>query len=251
MSHSAVDPVIHFTLAGQNYRLARSDVVARLEGIRPRRVGKYAVKIQGVWFPVNQAFGVGSGIPEALFNARTAHRHLGKLGLEVRGEVTARGAHGPDAARGSAQRPSTADDPVWHSEAMVQQKVVAALDMRGWRIVSQADTITRERGIDIVATCIGETVGIEVKGFPSRTYADPRRAGEVKPTRPSNQAVHWYSQAVLAAMRLRTRNPDYRSVIALPDFPRYRTLFEETRSSLDAAAIEVWWVAEAGAVEGL
>ena len=66
------------------------------------------------------------------------------------------------------------------------------------------------------------------------------RAGEVKRTSPSTQAVHWYSQAVLAAMRLRGKEPQWRSVIALPDFSRYRDLHADTAGSLEAAQIEVW-----------
>ena len=87
-----------------------------------------------------------------------------------------------------------------------------------------ANTATKEHGIDVIAARDGQTVGVEVKGFPSRGYADPARAGEVKRTSPSTQAGHWYSQAVLAAMRLRGKEPEWRSVIALPDFPRYREL---------------------------
>jgi len=39
------------------------------------------------------------------------------------------------------------------------------------------------------------------------------------------------------------------SVVALPDFPRYRDLHAETAGSLAAANIEVWWVDQAGAVD--
>nr|WP_243731805.1 hypothetical protein [Nocardioides ochotonae] len=136
----------------------------------------------------------------------------------------------------------------WHSEANVQALLVTALATDGWRIISVANTATKEHGIDVIATKNGMTSGIEVKGFPSRVYADPARAGEPKRTRPSTQAVHWYSQAVLAAMRLRGREPAWQSVIALPDFPRYRSLHSETSESLAAAAIEVWWVGEDGEV---
>ncbi|MBC5984937.1 hypothetical protein H8949_18535, partial [Bacillus pumilus] len=66
---------------------------------------------------------------------------------------------------------------------------------------------------------------------------------------PSTQAGHWYSQAVLAAMRLRGKEPQWRSVIALPDFSRYRDLHAETAGSLAAAQIEVWWVDQAGSVQ--
>ena len=87
-----------------------------------------------------------------------------------------------------------------------------------------------------------ETTGIEVNGFPSRSYADPRHAAQKKPTSPSTQAGHWFAQAVLAAMRLRGKHPGWRSVIALPRFPRYENLLTETAGSLTAAGIEVWWV---------
>jgi len=49
-------------------------------------------------------------------------------------------------------------------------------------------------------------------------------------------------------MRLRGKEPDWRSVIALPDFPRYRDLYAETSGSLAAAQIAVWWVTNNGGV---
>jgi hypothetical protein len=49
-------------------------------------------------------------------------------------------------------------------------------------------------------------------------------------------------------MRLRSRNPTWSSVIALPDFRRYRDLYAETAGSLAAAGVEVWWVDESGGV---
>ena len=109
----------------------------------------------------------------------------------------------------------------WHTEASVQASLVTALRADGWRIVREANTATKEHGIDVLASRDGQMVGIEVKGFPSRGYADPARANEVKRTSPSTQAGHWYSQAVLA---------------------RYRALHAETVGSLTAAQIEVWWV---------
>jgi Holliday junction resolvase-like predicted endonuclease len=134
----------------------------------------------------------------------------------------------------------------WHTEANVQASVVTALAADGWRILSVANTATREHGIDVIASRDGQTLGIEVKGYPSRGYADPARAGEIKRTQPSTQAAHWYSQAILAAMRLRGKEPTWRSVVALPNFPRYRDLHSETAGSLAAAQIEVWWVDQNG-----
>lgn len=138
----------------------------------------------------------------------------------------------------------------WHTEANVQASLVTALAAEGWRILSVANTATKEHGIDVVAAREGQTLGIEVKGFPSREYSSPARAGEKKRTSPSTQAGHWYSQALLAAMRLRAKEPGWRSVIVLPDFPRYRDLYAETAGSLAAAQIEVWWIQQNGALEG-
>jgi Holliday junction resolvase-like predicted endonuclease len=120
---------------------------------------------------------------------------------------------------------------------------------RGYRVLSVANTATKEHGIDVIASRDGATVGVEVKGYPSRNYADPARASERKKTQPSTQADHWFAAAVLAAMRLRGKEPDWSSVIALPDFNRYRDLFSETQGSLSAAGISVWWVDEEGAVD--
>lgn len=83
---------------------------------------------------------------------------------------------------------------------------------------------------------------MEVKGYPAKRYADPRRAGEVKPTAPSVQARHWYAQAVLKAMLTRDDHPDYEIAIGLPDAPTYRTLHRRTRSSLDQLSIKVMFI---------
>ncbi len=50
-------------------------------------------------------------------------------------------------------------------------------------------------------------------------------------------------------MRLRGKEPSWRSVIALPDFSRYRDLYSETQGSLAASQITVWWIDDDGTVE--
>jgi Holliday junction resolvase-like predicted endonuclease len=126
--------------------------------------------------------------------------------------------------------------------------LVKYLQREGWEIVRSADTARRERGIDIEATRGIETVAIEVKGFPGRNYADPRRAGERKKTQPSTQAKGWYGRAILAAMIVRTQRPAVRAVIAFPDFPRYRELYRQTAGQLQKCDIELWWITREGNV---
>lgn len=236
--------------------MSRDDVEIRLAEVAPDAIRKHAVRVNDTWYPVIQAFEVATGIPRSEFMSNTARRHLAALGYEVAGKVDPRTE--PPGVRAVFNSPATSvsRDPEgsgslveeWHTEANVQAVLVTALAADRWRILSVANTATKEHGVDVIASRDSQTVGIEVKGFPSRSYADPARANEVKRTSPSTQAGHWYSQAVLAAMRLRGKEPTWRSVIALPDFPRYRDLHTETAGSLAAAQIEVWWVDQAGVV---
>ena len=228
--------VLRFALDGTRYELSRGQVEARLAKATPETIYTHGVRVNEIWFPVMQAFEVAIGCPRASFNSHTARRHLTALGFDVSGEIAAR--TDPLGAKESELQ----DAAEWFAEADVQAAVVSFLSGAGWRIVSTADTASKERGVDVVAEREGETIGIEVKGFPSRSYADPRRAAQKKPTSPSTQAGHWFAQAVLAAMRLRGKHPGWRSVIALPRFPRYENLLTETSGSLTAAGIEVWWV---------
>ncbi|MEP9385508.1 hypothetical protein [Nocardioides sp. KR10-350] len=242
---------IRFTLNGQRYELVRDDVEARLTDVAPDAIRKHAVRINGTWYPAIQAFEVATGIPRSEFISHTARRHLAALGFEVAGDVESRTTPPTVRDASAAVRPVATSDELggeWHTEANVQAALVTALAGEGWRILSVANTATKEHGIDVIASRDGQTIGVEVKGFPSRNYADPARAGEAKRTSPSTQAGHWYAQAVLAAMRLRGKEPGWGSVIALPDFPRYRDLHAETAGSLAAAQIEVWWVDQAGRV---
>lgn len=247
---------ITFTLNGRRHDLSREAVATELLGVAPEAIRKHAVRVNNIWFPVIQAFESATGIPRSDFISQTARRHLAALGYEVSGATQPHGntMPSPETSAGPpthSNRPEVGPAPPvgeWHTEANVQAALVTALAADGWRVLSVANTATKEHGIDVIASRDGQTVGVEVKGFPSRNYADPARAGEVKRTAPSTQAAHWYSQAVLAAMRLRGKEPAWRAVIALPGFPRYRDLYAETTESLAAAQIEVWWVNETGTV---
>jgi hypothetical protein len=243
--------MIRFTVAGHRVEMTADEVRHQLRGITPEPVHHYSVQVGSQVYPVKQALEAAIGIPRSAFTTQAARRHLTALGFEVTtshasdqpppspGLRTQHNIEGTDGATGGSA--STGD---WHTEAKVQAMVVKYLVREGWQIVSEADTATRQRGIDIVAARANEELAIEVKGFPGRGFADPRRAGERKRARPSTQATGWYGRAVLAAMLTRSRRPHARSVIALPDFPRYRTLFKETAGSLQKCNIEVWWVGE-------
>ena len=126
----------------------------------------------------------------------------------------------------------------WFWEGNVVAAIARFLEQSGWAIVSAADTMSKERGVDIHATKDGTSLLVEAKGFPSKNYRDPRRAGQQKPTNPTSQAQHWYSHALLKAMRLQTKHPDAIVALGFPDFPRYRALFEETRGGWGNSALD-------------
>lgn len=231
---------MRFTLHGVVHDLSKADVERRLTGVAPEPVRQHGVRVNEVVYPVKQALEVVAGVPRSEFTSHIARRQLAALGFEVVGAIVPRGPQEAPSAPlapsgvedgGSPYPHASADEPAptaehWHTEARVQAAVVAHLAAQGWRILSVADTASRQHGIDVVAAHPdgGRTgVGIEVKGYPSRHYADPARAGEAKRTQPSTQAGHWYGQAVLAAMRLPHSRPELRSVIALPGSRGTRT----------------------------
>jgi hypothetical protein len=136
----------------------------------------------------------------------------------------------------------------WFWEGNVQGTVARHLVGQGATLHSVADTAARARGTDIVAVLEGRMLHIKVKGWPSTTYADPRRASETKRTQPSLQAKHWYADAVHSALRLRAKHPDDQVVIAFPDMARYRHLAAATATPLRAVGIDTWFVTESGEV---
>jgi hypothetical protein len=137
----------------------------------------------------------------------------------------------------------------WYWEGNVQTAIADHLTANGWTIVFLADTAARAPGDDIRARKGGRTLRVEVKGWPTKgRYADPNRAGEVKPTNPTTQAGHWYSQALLRSIRDLHRHPGDEVAIGLPDWPRFRSLIADTESPLRQLGVGVYLVREGRSV---
>jgi hypothetical protein len=90
---------------------------------------------------------------------------------------------------------------------------------------------------------------VEVKGYPSVGYRDPRRAHEIKRTNPTLQAKHWYADAMLKSLRYQGKHPGVGVAIAVPDFPRYRSLLAETSGSLRTLGVAVLLAGEQSVTE--
>jgi hypothetical protein len=182
----------------------------------------------------------------------TTCRQLADQGLIVRdtshgGIVNRlRGDVPPQVRVADGEPPSTASGWAW--EGNVQSCVATHLAATGWSIIRVADTAQRERGVDIIADRDGRRLLVEVKGWPSSTYARGERAGQPKPTQPGLQATHWFAEGLTTLIR-RGAESGARLALALPDMLRYRTLLAEAGWALDRLDIRVYLVTADGAVE--
>jgi hypothetical protein len=139
----------------------------------------------------------------------------------------------------------------WFWEGNVQAQVAKFVIADGWTIVSAANTASRQRGIDLVATKGERRLAVEVKGFPGTVYARGERAGQPKPTSPNLQARHWLAEALLTAVLLRDSDARTEIALAFPDVPRYRQLLGKIGYAIDRLGFRVFLSHESGYVTEL
>ena len=227
---------MRFTVNGHPLTLTSDEVIERVSGVRPEPVQTHGVVIEDVTYPPTQAFALASGLSRHEFTTETARRQLVRLGfLTVTPERTGR----TNEEAGSFE---DADPHGWPWEGAVQATFIAWLQGHGWSVLSEANTATKAHGIDVVAGNGQRILGAEVKGWPSIGYADERRAGQVKRTRPTTQAGHWFSQALMKAIMLLDSHPNHESLVVVPDYPRYRDLAARTARGRAAAGVHVVFV---------
>lgn len=139
-------------------------------------------------------------------------------------------------------------DRPWHWEGNVQIILGQFLVSEGWTITHFADTESKETGIDLGVTKNFRGILFEIKGYPTTVYEHGPNRGQLKSTPPNSQARQWYSHALLGMMRLREKHPDKEIALCFPDFPTYRRLVENTRSSLKILAVAVYLATATGDV---
>jgi hypothetical protein len=139
----------------------------------------------------------------------------------------------------------------WFWEGNVQARIAAWLVEQGWQDLRVADTASRERGVDILAGKGSRRLAVEVKGWPTTTYARGPLAGEPKPTPPTSQAGKWFSHALLTVLTTLQSRPDHEVAIGLPDMPRFRRLVAATDQSLSFLGVGVLLVRQDDAIEVL
>jgi Holliday junction resolvase-like predicted endonuclease len=137
----------------------------------------------------------------------------------------------------------------WHWEGHIQAALARWLTSQGWEVTREADTLSRAAGVDLAASRDGQALVVEVKGYPSATYARGEKAGQAKPTRPATQARQWYSHALLAAMLLRHEHPGANVALCFPEFATYRSLIDRTADSLSELGLGLYLVGIDGGVD--
>lgn len=100
------------------------------------------------------------GAPRSEFISHTARRHLATLGFPLHGKIESRDEAAAATATAKPALTVVRDfgGEEWHTEANVQASVVTALAARGYRVLSVANTATKEHGIDVKATRPQKTV---------------------------------------------------------------------------------------------
>ncbi len=138
----------------------------------------------------------------------------------------------------------------WFWEGNVVAQIVNYLRETGWTIEQVADTKKFESGDDIRATRDGETLIIEVKGYPAAVYMQGKKKGQPKPQSiRTSQISRWFGALLLTAILRQSDNPGAVVGMALPNFPEYRRLLERTAVSLQKLDLIVFIVHENGQVE--
>src|SRR5690606_9265545 len=74
---------VRFTHRGRNYRLDPQTVQRLLRGVEPEATRLWWVEVNGVRYPVNQAFEVASGIHRSTYSTDLPQRTLRRLGFPV------------------------------------------------------------------------------------------------------------------------------------------------------------------------
>lgn len=139
---------------------------------------------------------------------------------------------GRNTAIDAAERP-------WYWEGSVQGAVVKHLVSTGYRIISVADTATKQQGKDIVAVApSGETLWVSAKGFPMGTIR----------TNPRNQARHWFGHALFDLILSHGEDASKVLALALPEKKTYQNLAHRTSWFLVMLGACIYWVREDGSV---
>jgi hypothetical protein len=127
----------------------------------------------------------------------------------------------------------------WHWEGNVQRKIVDYLGIQNIKVLHEANTATREAGVDIEARLENGTILlITVKGYPIQTNQ-----------KPFTQARHWFGSAMFDLILYRNNYPEAQFGIGLPaGFSTYINLAKRIAWFGKAIPLKIYWVSKDGKV---
>lgn len=139
-------------------------------------------------------------------------------------------------------------DKDWATEHLVVSALLRNLRRDGWRVVTRADSRTREHGVDLIVERDGIRLAIEAKGFPAAFYPEGHaKAGQRKPWR-STQARSYMGDLLLTTLLVIDRYPDHQVAIAVPDRLTFYSLVERLKPQLQRLGIGAYIIHENGQV---
>jgi hypothetical protein len=124
----------------------------------------------------------------------------------------------------------------WYWEGNVQGRIVQHLKARGYKILREADTDSKESGRDIEAQGVDDgKLWLSVKGYPEKS--------------PNTQARHWFAEALFDLILYRSGNSTVVLGIGLPEgYKTYMSLSRKVAWFKRSAPFRFYWVSESGAV---
>ncbi|MBT9142916.1 MAG: hypothetical protein DDT32_01600 [Syntrophomonadaceae bacterium] len=124
----------------------------------------------------------------------------------------------------------------WYWEGNIQAVLASYLAKNEYKIMSIANTASRESGKDIEAIMPeGKTLWISVKGWPEKSQ--------------NTQARHWFSQGMFDIILYRNESKDIELALAFPDgFPTYHNLTKRIKWFQELAKFKIFWISEEGLI---
>ena len=135
----------------------------------------------------------------------------------------------------------------WFEEGNVSLLIRNFLERNGFKIL-KFNRDKREKGHDIMAAGKSEIMIVECKGYPSEYYVDGPNKGELKPTSPKLQSMHWFSDALFYLIMAKSENPKTKIALGLPDKEKYREYLSKIKYFKDQFGLVCYFVGENGKV---
>ena len=139
----------------------------------------------------------------------------------------------------------------WFWEGNIQDKIMKHLKDSGFDRVTGVDTYSKEPGPDITAYKEGKKWVIEVKGYPSDKYVEDRgdrKKGTLKPTPTATQARHWFSEAMMSVLLVKSEDQNVEVGLGFPRMDTYLTFLKRVSYVREKLSIHVFLVEENGLV---